>query len=108
MLAASLSNPASAGSGALGGQPQIRGSYCDESDDDLAPGRAGCARIKGYIAAGEHFGSSDRIGGRPNPFAPINDPGIAGSRSSSGLMIIGAPLDGDRLLAPTGSGDIAR
>ena len=42
----------------------MRGSYCDESDQDLAPGRAGCARIKGYIAAGERFGSNDRIGGR--------------------------------------------
>jgi hypothetical protein len=109
MLAASLSNPASAGSGGpLGDQPQIRGSYCDGSDEDLAPGRAGCARIKGYIAAGERFGSGDRIGGRPSPFAPIEGPGIAGSRSSSGFMIIGAPLGGDRILAPTNSGDIAR
>jgi hypothetical protein len=107
LLAASLSNPASAGSGgALGDQPQIRGSYCDGSDDDLS--RAGCARIKGYIAAGDHVGSGDRIGGRPSPFAPINDPGIAGARASSGFMIIGAPLGGDRLLAPTSAGDIAR
>jgi hypothetical protein len=109
MLAAGLSNPASAGSGgALWDQPQIRGSYCEGSDDDLAPGRAGCARIKGYIAAGEHFGSGDRIGGSPSPFAPIDDPGITGSRSSSGLMIIGAPLGADRILAPTSAGDIAR
>jgi hypothetical protein len=56
----------------------------------------------------EHFGSSDRIGGRPSPFAPIDDPGIAGSHASSGFMIIGAPLGGDRLLAPTDAGDIAR
>ena len=109
IIAASLSNPASAGSnGALGAQPQIRGSYCGDSDDDLAPSRAGCARIKGYITAGEHFGSDDRIGGRPRPFAPINEPGIAGARSSSGFVIFGAPLGGDRFLAPTGSGDIAR
>jgi hypothetical protein len=109
IIAAGLSNPASAGSGgALGPQTQMRGSYCGESDDDLAPSRAGCARITGYIAAGERFGSDDRIGGRPSPFAPLVEPGGAGSRSSSGLTIIGAPLGGDRLLAPSGSGDIAR
>jgi hypothetical protein len=109
IIAAGLSNPASAGSGgALGAQTQMRGSYCGESDDDLAPGRAGCARITGYIAAGERFGSNDRIGGRRNPFAPLNEPGIAGSLSSSGLTVIGPSLGGDRVLAPWGSGDIAR
>jgi hypothetical protein len=86
----------------------MRGSYCGESDDDLAPSRAGCARITGYIAAGERFGPDVRIGGRPSPFAPLDEPGIAGSRSSSGLTVIGAPLGGDRFLAPSGSGDIAR
>jgi hypothetical protein len=109
IIAAGLSNPASAGSGgALGPQTQMRGSYCDGSDDDLAPSRAGCARIRGYIAAGERFGSGDRIGGRPNPFAPLDEPGIAGARSSFGLTVIGAPLGGDRFLAPSGSDDIAR
>jgi hypothetical protein len=109
ILAAGLSNPASAGGGgSLGDQPQIRGSYCDGSDDGLAPSRAGCARIKGYIAAGERFGSNDRIGGFPSPFAPINEPGIADSRSSSGFMIIGAPSSGDRFLPPTSPSDIAR
>ena len=109
IIAAGLSNPASAGSGgALGPQSEMRGSYCDGSDEDLAPSRAGCARIKGYITAGERLGSDDRIGGRPSPFAPLAEPGIAGVRSSSGLTVIGAPLGGDRLLAPPGSGDIAR
>jgi hypothetical protein len=109
IIAAGLSNPASAGSGgALGPQTQMRGSYCGEPDDDLAPGRAGCARITGYVAAGERFGSDDRIGGRPSPFAPLDEPGIAGSRLSSGLTVIGAPMGNDRFLAPTGSGDIAR
>jgi hypothetical protein len=109
IIAAGLSNPASAGSGgALGPQTQMRGSYCGESEDDLAPSRAGCARIAGYIAAGERFGPDVRIGGRPSPFAPLDEPGIAGSRSSSGLTVIGAPLGGDRFLAPSGSGDIAR
>ncbi len=109
IIAAGLSNPASAGSGgALGPQIQMRGSYCGESDGDLPPSRAGCARITGYIAAGERFGSDDRIGGRPNPFVPPDEPGVAGARSSSGLTIIGAPLGGDRFLAPMGSGDIAR
>jgi hypothetical protein len=107
MFAAGLSDPASAGSGALSAQPEIRGSYCDESDG-LAPARAGCARIKGYIAAGERFGSDDRIGGRPGPFAPINEPGLVGARSSSGFVLFGAPLGGDRSLAPRASGDIAR
>jgi hypothetical protein len=109
IIAAGLSNPASAGSGgALGSQTQMRGSYCGESDDDLAPSRGGCARITGYIAAGERFGSDDRIGGHPSRFAPLDEPGIAGSRSSSGLTVIRAPLGGDRFLAPSGSGDMAR
>jgi hypothetical protein len=109
IIAAGLSNPASAGSGgALGPQTQIRGSYCGASDDDLAPNRAGCARITGYIAAGERFGPDDRIGGRASPFAPLDEPGTAGSHSLSGLTIIGAPLGGDRSLAPSGSSDIAR
>jgi len=109
IVAAGLSNPASAGSGgALGPQTEMNGSYCAESDGDLAPSRAGCARIRGYIPAGERFGSDDRIGGRPGPFAPLDEPGIAGARSSFGLTIIGSPLGGDRFLAPPGSGDIAR
>jgi hypothetical protein len=86
----------------------MRGSYCDESDQDLAPSRAGCARIKGYIAAGERFGSDNRIGGRLSPFGALDEPGIAGARSSYGLVIIGAPLGGDRFLRPTNPGDIAR
>src|SRR4029077_15463562 len=91
-----LSNPAIAGSGG-GLQPQVemRGAYCNEADQDVLPGRAGCARIKGYIAAGARFGSDDRIGGRLSPFGPIDEPGIAGAHSSSGIVIIGAPLSGD-------------
>jgi hypothetical protein len=109
IIAIGLSNPASAGSGGeLRPLTQMRGSYCGESDDNLAPSRAGCARITGYIAAGERFGSDDRIGGRPSPFAPLDEPGIAGSRSSSDPMIIGDPLGGDRFPASAGSGDIAR
>jgi hypothetical protein len=109
LLTVSLSNLASAGGAvAPDSQPTLRGSYCEGSDQDLAPGRAGCARIKGYIAAGERFGSDDRIGGRLSPFGPLDESGIAGARSSSGLVVIGAPLSGDRFLAPTSKGDIAR
>ena len=68
---------------------------------------AGCARIKGYIAAGERFGSDERIGGRHDPFAPIDEPAIARNQAS-GLTIVGAPLSGGRFLAPTSAGDIAR
>src|ERR1700723_4632411 len=96
VIAGSLPNPASAG-GAIGldPQPPLRGSYCEGSDQDLAPPiRAGCARISGYITAGARFGSDERIGGRPDLFPPIDEPGIPGSRSSSGLTIIGAPLGG--------------
>jgi hypothetical protein len=102
-----LPNPASAGNGG-GLEPQLRGSYCDESDQYLAPSRAGCARIKGYIAAGDRFGSDDRIGGRLSPFGPLDEPGIAAARSPSGLVIIGAPLGRDRFFVPTSKGDIAR
>ena len=104
VIAGSLPNPASAG-GAIGldPQPPLRGSYCEGSDQDLAPPiRVGCARISGYIAAGARFGSDERIGGRHDPFGPIDEPAIAG------LTIIGAPLSGDRFLAPTSAGDIAR
>jgi hypothetical protein len=72
-----------------------------------APTRAGCARISGYITAGARFGSDERIGGRHDPFAPIDELGITGN-PSSGLMIVGAPLGGDRFLAPASPGDIAR
>jgi len=109
VIAGSLPNPASAG-GAIGldPQPPLRGSYCEGSDQDLAPPtRAGCARISGYIAAGARFGSDERIGGRHDPFGPIDEPAIAGNQAS-GLTIIGAPLSGDRFLAPTSSADIAR
>jgi hypothetical protein len=109
VIAGSLPNPASAG-GAIGldPQPPLRGSYCEGSDQDLAPPtRAGCARISGYIAAGARFGSDERIGGRHDPFGPIDEPAIAGNQASS-LTIIGAPLSGDRFLAPTSAGDIAR
>ncbi len=108
VLAVGVCSPASAGGGgALGAQPEMRGSYCGESDE-AAPSRAGCARITGYIVAGERFGSGDRIGGARNPFAPVDDPGIAAPRSPSGLIIMGAPATADRFLVPLGSGDIAR
>ena len=109
VIAGSLPNPAGAG-GAIGldPQPPLRGSYCEGSDQDLAPPtRAGCARISGYITAGARFGSDERIGGRHDPFGPIDEPAIAGNQAS-GLTIIGAPLSGDRFLAPTNSADIVR
>jgi hypothetical protein len=71
------------------------------------PTRAGCARISGYVTAGARFGSDERIGGRPDPFAPIDEPAIVGNQAS-GLTIVGAPLTGDRFLTPTNSADIAR
>ncbi len=109
IIAAGLSHPVSAGGGdALGAQSEMRGSYCGGSDEDPAPSRAGCARIKGYITAGDRFGSGDRIGGLPGPFAPLDEPGIAGARSSSGLTVIGAPLGADRFFVPASRGDVAR
>jgi hypothetical protein len=109
VIAASLPNPATAGGAiALDPQPPLRGSHCEGSDQDLAPPtRAGCARISGYITAGARFGSDQRIGGRHDPFGPIDVPAIAGNQAS-GLTIVGAPLSGDRFLAPTSSADIAR
>jgi hypothetical protein len=105
IIAGSLPNPASAGGAAPGLQPLQRGSYCEGSDQDLTPpGRgAGCARINGYIAAGARFGSEERIGGRPDLFAPLNEPGIAGGRAS-GFKTVGAPL-GEELFFPRLSSD---
>ncbi len=109
LIGGSLPNSASAGNGGgLEPQLEMRGSSCEESDQELAPGRAGCARIKGYVAAGARFGSDDRIGGRLSPFGPLDEPGIAAARSSSGLVILGAPLGRDRFFVPTSKGDIAR
>jgi hypothetical protein len=109
VIGASLPNAASAGSAAAPDpQSALRGSYCEGSSQDAeAPVRAGCARISGYITAGARFGSDERIGGRHDPFAPIDEPAIAGNQAS-GLTIVGAPLSSDRFLAPTSSGDIAR
>jgi hypothetical protein len=108
IIGASLPNAASAGGAGPDPQSTLRGSYCEGSDQDLgAPTRAGCARISGYITAGARFGSDDRIGGRHDPFAPIDQPAITGN-PSSGLTIVGAPLSGDRFLSPANPGDIAR
>jgi hypothetical protein len=92
--AASLSNPASAGGSALPDpQPALRGSYCAGSAQDLAlPTRAGC---------------DERIGGRSDPFAPIEEPAIAGNQTSS-VTIVGAPTGGGRFLLPASPADIAR
>jgi hypothetical protein len=69
------------------------------------PARAsGCARISGYIAAGARF---ERIGGRADPFAPIDQPGIAGDQAS-GVTIVGAPLSGEHLSLPESPSDAAR
>jgi hypothetical protein len=110
LLTVSLSNLASAGGlGAQDTQPALRGSYCQGSDQDLAaPVRAGCARISGYITAGARFESDRRVGGSPDPFASLDAPGMAGARSSSGLVIVGAPFGGSIVLPSAGPGDIAR
>jgi hypothetical protein len=96
----SLPNVANAGSAGPDPQSALRGSYCEGSDLG-APTRAGCARISGYITAGARSGSDDRIGGRHDLFAPIDN-------QSSGLVIVGTPSSGDRFLSPTSPGDIAR
>ena len=102
IIAGSLSNPASAGSAAVDLQPPLRGSYCEGSDQDLAP-PVGCARISGYITAGDRFGFDERTGGRSGLFAPL-----AGARASSGLTIIGPLPSGDSFLPPANPGDTAR
>jgi hypothetical protein len=110
ITAGGLSNPAGAGGAAAPDpQPTLRGSYCEGLDQDLAPPAraAGCARISGYIAAGARFRSDERIGGRPDPFEPIDEPAIAGDRAS-GVTIVGAPSGGDRFLPPASPGDAAR
>jgi len=74
-------NPASAGSAAPGVEPPLRGSYCEESEQDLARSQAGCARISGYIAAGARLDSDAPVDGRPNLFAPLDGPGMAAGLS---------------------------
>jgi hypothetical protein len=105
IIGAGLANAGGAGPDS---QSALRGSYCEGSDQDLgAPMRAGCTRISGYITAGARSGSDDRIGGRRDPFGPIDEPAITGNPSSR-LTIVGAPLSADRFLSPTSEGDIAR
>ena len=110
LLTIGLSNLASAGGAAApGSQPTLRGSYCEGSDQSLAPpARAGCARISGYIAAGARFELDRRVGGRVDPFASLDTPGIAGAHSSSGLVVIGTPFGGSIVLPSAVPGDIAR
>jgi hypothetical protein len=107
IIAGGLSNPASAGSAAPGLEPPLRGSYCEESEQDLARSRAGCARISGYITAGARFGPDERIGGRATFFAPPDEPGIAGG-DVSGFKTIAAPPGGDPVLPRLSAGDNAR
>ncbi len=95
--------PAGAGGIAPGLEPPLRGSYCEGSDQDLASARTGCARISGYIAAGARFGSDEQIGGRPNVFAPLDDPGIAG-----GDIAGFESRRGQSFLPPAASGDEIR
>jgi len=102
IIAGCQSNPASAGGAAPSLEPPLRGSYCEESEQDSAPARAGCARINGYIAAGAHFETGERIGGRPDPFAPLDEPGIAGR--PSGFKTLG----GQPFLPSATPGDEAR
>jgi hypothetical protein len=108
IIGASLPNVASAGGGGPDPQSPLRGSYCEGSDQDsAAPTRAGCARISGYITAGARFGSGERIGGRPDPFAPVEEPPIAGNPASD-FTIVGAPLGGDHFLPPASPDGEAR
>ena len=108
IIGASLPNTANAGSAVALDPEPLHGSYCGgSSEDPAAPVRAGCARISGYITAGARFGSDERIGGRRDPFGPIDEPAIAGAQAS-GLTIVGAPLSGDRFLTPTSAADISR
>jgi hypothetical protein len=105
IIGASLANAGGAGPDS---RSTLRGSYCEGSGQDLgAPTRAGCARISGYITAGARSGSDDRIGGRRDRFAPLDESAIT-SNPSSRLTIVGVPLSGDRFLSPTSPDDIAR
>jgi hypothetical protein len=109
VIGGSLPNAASAGgTGAPDAQPALRGSYCEGSDQGLTQAaRLGCARISGYIAAGARFGSDERINGRPDPFAPIEEPAIVGG-PASGFTIVGGPASGERFLVPASPGETAR
>jgi len=74
--------------------------------ENLAPDELSLVNRQGIEVV---IGDLAPVGDLPGSDVNLSDePGIAGSRSSSGLTIIGAPLGGDRFLAPTGSGDIAR
>jgi hypothetical protein len=107
IIVGSLPNQAAAGGASQGVQPPLRGSYCDGSDQELAP-PAGCPRISGYVTAGDRFGFDEKIGGDSDLFAPRNQSRDAGARSSSGLTIIGAPFGGDRFPLSASPGDMAR
>lgn len=96
-------NPASAGGVAPGVEPPLRGSYCEEWAQDLAPARAGCARISGYITAGARFEPDERIGGLPGFFAPLDDPGSVG-----GLSALKAPAGQSLAPPPSGLGAATR
>jgi hypothetical protein len=108
IMAGSLSSSAIAGGlAASDGRPPLGESTCEVAGQDVEP-PAGCARIRGYITAGDRFGFGERIGGGADLFAPLEQPGTAGARSSFGVTIIGAPLGGNPVLPPSTAGDEAR
>jgi hypothetical protein len=65
-----------------GGQ---RGASCETAEK----GAAGCARIRGYIAAGSEFTSGEKVAAAPSPFAPLFAPIVTsvGSAESAAVSL---------------------
>ena len=66
---------------------------CGTADQGLRANKdpVGCARIRGYVAAGSDFIAAEKIGGRPAPFEPPATPIVTSVGSLEPAPATGAP-----------------
>jgi hypothetical protein len=61
-------------------------------------GTAGCARIRGYIAAGSEFASGEKVAAAPSPFEPLFAPIVTSVGSAESAAVSLPPKIGAFLL----------
>ena len=71
-----------------------RGASCGTADK----GTAGCARIRGYIAAGSEFTSGEKVAAAPSPFEPLFAPIVTSVGSAESAAVSLPPRIGAFLL----------
>lgn len=91
--------PALAGSDSLTDAEQLS-PQCANVDQDPATTNdlIGCARIRGYIAAGSDFTAGEKIGGRSALFKPPAPPIVTGAGSAEPMPLDTPPTRDPRFL----------